>query len=58
MPASGLTMFAAKLGEQQEDLLAIHARALALRELSLGSITAAVLVKLLHLDAATAQLLP
>jgi hypothetical protein len=36
--SSGLTLFAAKLSEIRENLLAIHTRALALRELSLQSI--------------------
>ena len=36
--SSGLALFAAKLGEQHENLLAVHSRALALRQLSLQSI--------------------
>lgn len=36
--SSGLALFAAKLGEQHENLLAVHSRALALRRLSLQSI--------------------
>jgi hypothetical protein len=40
--SSGLSLFAAKLGEQHENLLAVHTRALALRRLSLQSIGIAV----------------
>jgi hypothetical protein len=36
--SSGLALFAAKLGEQHENLLTVHSRALALRRLSLQSI--------------------
>jgi hypothetical protein len=39
---SGLTLFAAKLGEDRENLLAIHSRALKLRMLTLRSIGFAV----------------
>ncbi|WP_350356075.1 three component ABC system middle component [Acidisoma cladoniae] len=39
---SGLTLFAAKLGEDREDLLAVHNRALVLRTLTLRSIGFAV----------------
>lgn len=54
--ASGLTLFAAKLGAKQEDLLAVHQRALALRSLTLGSISAGVMTQLLGLDAETARI--
>lgn len=57
-PGSGLSLFAAKLGTKQEDLLAIHERALALRPLSHASITAAALANMLHLDPVSAKLLP
>jgi hypothetical protein len=39
--ASGLHLFAGKIGEQREDLLAIHDRALALRQLTLTSLMVA-----------------
>lgn len=57
-PSSGLSLFAAKLGNKQEDLLAIHERALALRKLSHASIAAAAMANMLHLDPAAAKLLP
>jgi hypothetical protein len=47
---SGLTLFAAKLGEERENLLAVHERALALRELTLESIVMGIRSKLLSLD--------
>lgn len=56
--SSGLSLFAAKLGTKQEDLLAVHERALALRSLTHSSITAGALVKMLHFDPASAKLLP
>jgi len=48
--ASGLALFAAKLGEERENLLAVHERALALRWLSLHSIAMGVSNRLLTLD--------
>lgn len=57
-PGSGLSLFAAKLGTKQEDLLAIHERALALRKLSHASITAAAMANMLHMDPVAAKLLP
>ena len=48
--ASGLTVFAAKLGKEREDLLAIHVRARSLRELTLESIGIGIVSKLLSLD--------
>lgn len=54
--ASGLTLFAAKLGQERENLLAIHERALALRRLSLQSIAMAVDYRLLTLDYEAATL--
>lgn len=56
--ASGLILFAAKLGAKQEDLLAIHERALALRSLSHASIAIATMANMFHLDPAAAKLLP
>lgn len=57
-PGSGLSLFAAKLGAKQEDLLALHERALALRSLTHASITTAAMANMLHFDPAAAKLLP
>lgn len=54
--SSGLTLFAAKLGAQQEDLLALHDRALTLRSLTLASIVMGAMVRILHVSPANAQL--
>ncbi|WNH54491.1 three component ABC system middle component [Stenotrophomonas oahuensis] len=54
---SGLTLFAAKLGVEQESLLAIHNRTLALRSLSLASLTAGVMSEMLILDSTSATIL-
>lgn len=48
--SSGLALFAAKLGEQHENLLAVHSRALALRRLSLQSIAIAANRGLVTID--------
>lgn len=48
--ASGLPLFAAKLGEHQDDLLGIHARALILRDLSLRSLAAGSRSELLTIN--------
>jgi len=48
--ASGLVLFAAKLGEHQDELLATHERALVLRELSFRSLTAAIRARLILID--------
>lgn len=48
--ASGLTLFAAKLGDQRENLLAVHERACALRPLTLRSIGQGVRARLLSVD--------
>jgi len=53
---SGLALFAAKLGEERERLLAVHERALALRPLTLRSIAMGVGSRLLTLDCAAATL--
>ena len=53
---SGLSLFAAKVGEIREALLAIHTRVLELRELSLQSISTGVRSGLLSLDYKTAAL--
>lgn len=52
--ASGLHLFAGKLGEQREDLLAIHERALALRKLTLGSLMVAEQSRLVRIEPSTA----
>lgn len=55
---SGLSLFAAKLGTHQEDLLAVHERALALRGLTLASIAAGAMAQMLLFDPVAAELLP
>ncbi len=50
LKASGLMLFASKVGEQKEDLLAIHNRALKLRTLTLRSIGFAVNAGLATVD--------
>jgi hypothetical protein len=52
--ASGLHLFAGKLGEQREDLLAVHGRALALRQLTLGSLMVAEQSRLVRIKPSTA----
>lgn len=54
--ASGLHLFAGKLGEQREDLIAIHGRALLLRRLSLGSLVCAEQSGLIRIDPTTATM--
>jgi hypothetical protein len=54
--ASGLTVFAAKLGEQRENLLAVHDRAHALRALTLQSIGLGTQSGLLTVDYQAATL--
>lgn len=48
--SSGLTLFAAKLGEHRENLLAIHDRTRALRPLTLRSIGQGVQARMLSVD--------
>jgi hypothetical protein len=48
--ASGLALFAAKLGEEREMLFAVHERAFALRRLTLQSIGLGIASRLLTLD--------
>lgn len=48
--ASGLALFAAKLGEEREMLFAVHERAIVLRRLTLESIGMGVAGRLLTLD--------
>lgn len=52
--ASGLHLFAGKLGEQREDLIAVHGRALTLRQLTLGSLVAAEQSGLVRIEPMTA----
>jgi ABC-3C biological conflict system middle component len=54
---SGLSLFAARLGETREDLLAIHARALAFRQLTVDSLSVAIDAGLLTLDYQTATVI-
>lgn len=54
--ASGLTAFATKLGARQEDLLALHERALTLRELTLASIVVASMAEMIQVAPASAEL--
>jgi hypothetical protein len=48
--ASGLSLFAAKLAEERENLVAVHERAMLLRTLTLESIGLGIRSKLLSLD--------
>lgn len=48
--ASGLHLFAGKLGEQREDLIAVHGRTLSLRQLSLESLMRAEQSGLVRID--------
>lgn len=48
--ASGITLFAAKLGENRENLLAVHERALILRSLTLQSLELGIKGGLLTVD--------
>lgn len=52
--ASGLHLFAGKLGEQREDLLAVHGRAMALRQLTLGSLMVAEQSRLIRIEPSNA----
>lgn len=54
--ASGLHLFAGKLGAQREDLLAVHGRALALRQLTLGSLMVAEQSQLVRIEPSTATI--
>lgn len=54
--ASGLHLFAGKLGETREDLLAIHDRALALRRLTLESLVRAEQSGLIRIEPTTATI--
>lgn len=54
--ASGLHLFTGKLGEQREDLLAVHGRALALRSLTLGSLMVAEQSQLIRIEPSAATI--
>lgn len=54
--ASGLHLFAAKLGEKREDLLAVHGRAMALRRLTLASLMLGEQAGLLRIEPSTATI--
>ncbi len=54
--ASGLHLFAGKLGDKREDLLAIHDRALALRQLTLESLVRAEQSGLIRIEPTTAMI--
>lgn len=48
--SSGLSQFAKKLGEERELLIAVQARALKMRELTLSSVATGISSGVLHLD--------
>ncbi len=52
--ASGLHLFAGKLGEQREELLAVHGRALTLRQLTLRSLMVAEQSRLIRIEPSNA----
>lgn len=54
--SSGLALFAAKLAERKDDLLAIHTRSLALRELTLTALTLAIRTEIISVDYRTAEI--
>jgi hypothetical protein len=47
---SGLALFASRLGEVREDLLAVHTRALAFRQLTIDSVSVAIKAHLFTID--------
>lgn len=49
-PSSGLVQVAKKLGEERELLIAIHGRAMKMRDLTLASVATGISSTLLHLD--------
>jgi hypothetical protein len=53
--SSGLSKFVSKLAERREWLLAVHDRALAMRELTLQSAATGIASRLLHVDYDTAE---
>lgn len=52
--SSGLSRFVLKLADHREHLVAVHHRALAMRELTLQSVATGIATKLLHVDYDTA----
>jgi hypothetical protein len=54
--SSGLHLFTGKLGTRREDLLAVHARALVLRQLTLESLMLGEQSGLLRIDTQTARI--
>ena len=54
--ASGFHLFAGKLGEQREEMLAVHGRALALRQLTLSSLMVAEQSRLIRIEPGTATI--
>lgn len=54
--ASGLHLFAGKLGEKREDLIAVHGRAMALRQLTLESLVRAEQSGLIRIEPTTATI--
>ncbi|OZI37181.1 hypothetical protein CAL29_01765 [Bordetella genomosp. 10] len=54
--ASGLHLFAGKLGDKREDLIAIHGRVMALRRLTLESLVWAEQAGLIRIEPTTATL--
>lgn len=52
--ASGLHLFAGKLGEHRENLLAVHGRALGLRQLTLSSLMVAEQSQLIRIEPSAA----
>lgn len=54
--ASGLHLFAGKLGGRREDLLAVHGRAMALRQLTLESLMVAEQSRLVRIDSSAATI--
>nr|WP_256137891.1 three component ABC system middle component [Serratia quinivorans] len=55
--SSGIHLFSGKIGKQKEALLAIHARALQLRPLTLESLGMAEAAGLIEIEARTAKLI-
>lgn len=53
---SGLVKFATKLGDQREALVALHDRALAMRELTYASVATGIATRLLRLNFENAQI--
>lgn len=49
-PSSSVALFASKLADQREELVAVHERALKLRALTLESLSAGVTARLLSVD--------